>query len=465
VHLSLFKPTLIFSILLSFQTSYADIWPTQNRWDQPVQVSCSKWPQAYKADCEEFFNRNLKQNTKWSDLYSAWVRDFWHKEIYLNPSSPLKGIATDCADASYGMRVYFSWLFNLEFKIKYPGASGRFITNSDNNFNQIAQPEARLKAFLKWLGGLVSTRSLPDDTFPIALEEKFFRPGILFNTKTHTNQMVDVDVYGVGKFLYSTVPLRVRELKELFDYPSSIPSDFSQFSDGFRAFLEPQDYAKPMKEIPGYSLEQFNLTGISQKGEESKNQISSAQIGQFYDKLQERFQREPEPVGRKVTRFLQSVCSQVRERMVLIQDTLAINEGKCISSKSTYDEFSTPSRDRELKNLFEKGRYLYQMLQNTELRQQALRSSDVSTALKEYEVFVLDTIFRNPGLELNVSQDWSDNYCQLEPLIRNPDQRKLTLRRVWQKILTNALVSDPNAGFYQRWGMEPYEAKCSEPKN
>jgi hypothetical protein len=449
--------------------AFADVWPTLNRWESSSTPNCQGWPQNSQAVCKEFV-ATLSPGSDWETIYSKWVEKFWTTEALTTDKSLLEGLPHDCADASYAMRTYFSYLFRLEFKINNPEQSGTYITNSMKSYDRFANQEDRFRHFMVDIFKNTNTRTLPEDTYPIAINQRVFRPGIIYVAVApgnHSLQIASLDKFGYASTLSSTVPPEPKPLSELHSLPFYAPSDFASFRDGYRAFKQPKHFSMPQTSLPGFSLEQFKISkSILDKWVKKATGVTAAtSIYSFQKEIQTRLQLEEPPLMMQLEGALQDACHFTRIRNQIVLATLEIKPKSCIKDFNFYDSYSTPDRDQELSLIFEKAQTLYRILGRFDTRTiellfplTTIERERLSDRLK-----VLHAIFDEPSQLIGLSEDYSQSWCSIEPTLPKKD-RQLSLRRTWQAISESRLVADPNGTFTQRWGLAPFLPVCPVPK-
>jgi hypothetical protein len=146
-------------ILLNFfiaTTAHAAVWESKNNWSPEWEKKFQEW------------------------IQTSWQVDFFSRKTLPNgQSNPYYGIQTDCADTVYTSRVIFAYENSLPFVVRDPSASGRTLSNKMARFD--SQPNLkRVKSFLNYIYDIVSTSSLPGDTYPVAItRETVSRPLLL----------------------------------------------------------------------------------------------------------------------------------------------------------------------------------------------------------------------------------------------------------------------------------------------
>lgn len=395
---------IVFSaaFILSVQ-SYGSVWESQNQWTPERETQ-----------------------------FSNWVKTDWDDEIFMREGSILKGIETDCADASYTMRMYFSFLNKLPFKIYNPAGTSKYITNDSKDFDNISDSKARFLAFVRFVNDLTDTGSLGHDTYPIAINKSTMRSGIVYvSPNDHTYQIKKINENGIPTIYSSTVPKEVRYLNIVESFPFYMPKDLINHRDGYRAFKQPQDYEVSESQIAGYSLEQYEMSKAM--GED---------ILGFGDLLAKKLSSRAESLGEQIDRGALNLCTAVQNRAITISWTIlrvSKNNYACFNS-SQYDLESTPSRDKRIKMI-----YLH--------LQDLARDPHFFDATSRFQMSIRVLFDGKPNPELGIL-----SWCPISKYGNISEE--ISLKTVWQSIQANKFVSDPNASTKARWGLEDYAPRC-----
>lgn len=398
------KSIFLVSVLsLSMQASYADVWNNENQW-----------------------------NEEWETQFSIWVEKEWDDEIFMRPDSILYNVKTDCADASYTMRMLFSYLNKLPFVIQNPNQPKMYLSNSIKDFDHLKNEKDRFLKFVDAINAMTDSGTLSNDTYPIQMDRKYFRAGVLYvSPNDHTYQVKSIDESGVPTVYSSTVPQEARYLSILNSFPFYVPGDMKNYRDGFRAFKQPHHYKMSSSLIPGFGLEQFEM-----------GQMTKDDLFAFGDLVAKKIQTKSEsPVG-QMRRLLLNICSSVQLRAIHISWTEVKKIEKNIQcfNSADYENESTPSRDKRIVMMYQQLNSVYR---------------SINEKPNDGYYNVADYIFS----ENSQSHPSMEKWCPIST--HNEGSEKINLRSVWQAIERNQFVSDPHANFLQRWGFEDYEVKCS----
>jgi len=349
--------------------------------------------------------------------YSAWVETNWTNDVFTNVQSPLFGLKTDCADASYAMRAYYAFLNGLPVYFhRYDGAK---IDQTLSSFDYIKDPISRFRSYLNYVFDVTDTRTLSGDTYAIAINRQQVRAGIVYvSPGIHSYQITGLDIYGVPQTLSSTVPREQRLLFSHYGFPFYVPHDTKKYLDGFRAFKT---------DVPRESSrEQFDI-GV----------VVAGDFISYQEKMIQKLQLQVEPFSRRITRIKGNLCFFSRERAVLVADAFVAHQargGSCFGA-AAFDNYSTYIRDEKLKKYF------------LELKKMTSSPAWVTTPQSAKKSLLSVFLMELP-----------DDDCTVETSL--PIKPTLRLAEIYQALDAKKIVSDPNATMAQRWGIQPYQPLC-----
>ncbi|OGT93427.1 MAG: hypothetical protein A2286_02020 [Gammaproteobacteria bacterium RIFOXYA12_FULL_61_12] len=339
--------SILLLLLLSQTAVQAAVWETKHQWDDA-----------------------------WEERFSQWVSTGLTQDIFMN--GKYGGIKHDRADSAYFTRLIFAYENGLPFVILDPrfrsykkekvqimmpktgdmNSPYNVVTrmiSSEMRFYDALEPERRFRRFINLVGDVVGSNSLFNDTYPVQLDRRWFRPGVVAGlprapvhaggpnpfffedngpngaaeTAGHSQIVVGLDSNGVIRYLKSTVPAQLRLLQ-----PTTLNIFVPHPRGGsFRYWKQPQHYKMRDEQIPGYGTEQYEIKGI------------------FEDEVQKRFALTEETRDQKLGRLAGEVCSQVAQRVPVVNEAWqykATIGARCMDFKE-FDSYSTPSRDGKIK--------------------------------------------------------------------------------------------------------------------
>jgi hypothetical protein len=381
------KLTALLVLLLSPLTSIAAVWETRNSW-----------------------------NPSWEARYEEWVKNEWRVDIFTSSRSPYRGLAPDCADTVYSMRAIFAFENGLPFVFVDPSTQRTVISNEIRKFDGVAEGAPRLVRFLAWSYDILSTSSLPNDTYPVAISRDTVRAGglLLAKESKHSYTIKKLNDTGVPVLVYSTQAntgdLKVRSWPSvgyLFAEGIKQPS-------GIRDFRLPEDLLKPVWEVPGYSDEQYQVG-------------ANRWVPTMQSKLALRSESAPE----LMKRLMEDVCQLAQTRVQLVaeaQNKIRAVGDRCFNA-AEYDDLSTPSRDGQLKSAFQDLSAGYARVLKKKLKLNREMSEQLAN------------IFAKSG-----ANETDIQYCVVKY------GRKISLGELRRRLEANLISSNPNDTLEVRWG-------------
>jgi hypothetical protein len=339
-------------------------------------------------------------------------------------------LTLDCADTVYSMRIIFSAENGLPFAMKDPTGGSRLITQQMTRFDRESDPGKRVRSFLSFVYGVGSTASLPNDTYPVSPDARGIRPGGLLLTDAashHSWTIQEITPEGLPRLVYSSRPAKTEILTRLgfptvgFVFPNGIKEERNA---GFRAFRHPEDLAKPVWEIPGYSRGQYEIPE-----------------DQWRETIQARLATRHESAESRVVRVLDEVCAGARERVTAVNEGLALlmslPANACMTAQQ-FDDYSTPNRDRRLLGSF---------VDLEEATHAALASHTPLTTETLQKLVAVGV----PGVDPASLPGAPQSFCALE-ISRG---QTLTLAEVRSRSKNGLLSSNPHDPLEMRWGSVP----------
>ena len=197
---------------------------------------------------------------------------------------------------------------------------------------------------------------MPNDTYPIKINRQWVKPGALYLhpkisrghmfTYGHVYMLREVSESGMIEYMSSTSPRTVKELTTRYDL------QYAPYTHGggFRRWKQSQFYDWGKEELPGYSLEQFNI-GKWRSGKQSEDQKArwqSAIISKLRTKLPT-FEEQRDA-------FVHNLCGSFKSRVDIVRDGWQVSNtlnGACMGP-AAYDDYSTPSRDSKISYEFKR---------------------------------------------------------------------------------------------------------------
>lgn len=406
---------LLFSLCVLWGAiAQAAVWTEVNQWSQAYEDRFAEW------------------------VRTDWTTDFFSRKTLRNgQSNPYYGLRVDCADTVYSMRIIFAYENRLPFVAQDPTASGKTISNKMSRWDGQAELQ-RVRNFLRFIYDTMSTRSLPNDTYPVAISRDTIRSGGLMATtkKNHHSWTIkDILPIGVPYLVYNSVvgAYSGYGLQERQSWPNPewvFEGDYSVSSGaGFRSWRPASALNKPVWQTPGYSEEQFKIP-----------------LSKWVRHVQSRLALRQETDDQLVNRLLKTTCEGLTGRVPSINEGIQYlqKNSKCMDY-ATYDTYSTPNRDRRIFDDFMSLRRAYREIL------QINGGNQLSTATKSQ----LNKIF--PAITLSAAAETSRmtaqgitaaSVCVAEYL----PGRKMDLAEFKRRLFLGLISNNPHDGGEYRWG-------------
>lgn len=281
----------------------------------------------------------------WEERFAEWVRTSWQVDFFSRASlsngqsNPYAGLRLDCADTVYSMRIIFSYENKLPFVVQDPTASGKTLSNKMSRWDGQSET-SRIRNFLNFMYQTLSTRSLPNDTYPTAISREAIHSGSLIMTvaKNHHSWSVkEMLPIGVPYLVFnSTVGAGTGAgLQQRQSWPNPewvFEEDFSAAGNaGFRYWRPAAYINQPVWKVPGYSEEQYHIP-----------------LNKWVRTVQSKLALRQETDTQLLTRMMKTTCENLTGRVSAVNDGLSYlkgNSNKCMDY-ATYDIYSTPNRDQ-----------------------------------------------------------------------------------------------------------------------
>jgi len=313
----MFRSLIFVGTLLAGICAQAAVWTDVNAWSPAYEARFAEW------------------------VRTEWRVDFFSRKYLPNgQSNPYYGMRMDCADTVYSMRIIFAYENRLPFVIQDPTASGKTISNKMSRWDSQSENN-RLRNFLWFMYETISTRSLPNDTYPVAISrDTIHSGGLMLTTKKnhHSWTIKEILPIGVPYLVYNSVvgSNSGYGLQERQSWPNPdwvFETDFTPAgSAGFRYWRPAAYLNRPVWEVPGYSEEQYRIP-----------------LNKWVRYVQNRLALRQETDNQMITRLLKTTCEGFTGRVTAVKEGLDYlkKNSRCMDY-ATYDTYSTPNRDRRV---------------------------------------------------------------------------------------------------------------------
>lgn len=381
---------------------------------------------------------NRRWNEDWEKKFAEWVEKEIDKDFFKRYK-----IYTDCADAAISVRAIFARIHHLP--VMFAGrhfsqsqkkwAREKTVKNWDEqNWKTALMEDIRFRKALEvWKLG-VGTVNLHEDTFPLRVRRESdttrlascVRPGTVLLTRGHTRftKKVDSLSWNPVEELSSTVPSAIRTLSQGPVSLSNFPASESSAKKPDRGVLgwnwivncNGKFVKMADSKMPNYSREQYEFHKIY--GKNYKNLL--AELG----RAKALTSPEKEDIDKLVKSLKESLESRVETvtngYQAYLQDPEAFED---VEGRS-YDNYSTPTRDKAILDRFDALEFIIKKHSDS----LGMNMADLYKKLSEVKVEI------TPGKTVNAVQ-------------------------VLWVMRTDESVSDPRVPIEKRWGLELMESE------
>ena len=205
-------------------------------------------------------------------------------------------------------------------------------------------------------------------------------------------------------------------------------------SKGFRRFIWPRYLKAKKSEYPAemdYSEEQYLLA----------KKVSTKE---FFNQIQGQLKSIDESTEDEIKRKVKSICGQIQDRVTEVNEARQFLKSKQRNYCMTYtqfDTYSTPMRDKELKESFESLKFTVK---------RAIASKKLKSISKEFKEVIVDLFSKK--IKKNIK-----SYCEF----KINDQKTLSISQVYKRMKKGLISSDPHQPAAARWGeATPIETGC-----
>lgn len=441
---------VILGSLLS-DVAYSAVWVEENAWSSSWEAKYAEW---------------LKLN--------AGPKMFALEKRANNEPNPYYGIRVDCADLVYSLRIIFSFENKLPFTMTNPVGRGiSVISNQITRFDAAEEGVPRLRKFLTWIYDLVSTHGLPRDTYSVGFDQ--IGPGtiILTTRKNHHSWTIkEISKAGNPSLIFNSTNARTSGLtvQERQSWPNpawifepeidkndatkNISVYFPGSYPGFRHWRPAEYLNQDEKTIPGYSDEQFKV-GINKwkamamsslaKVQESIDQVVMRLLNDACADLKQRVEAVESAERYKVALAADFAAGKSENESKFIKDFMSDSDRpsdkRCLTAK-TFDEFSTPSRDKRLIDAIVLARaYFSYGVRNFGTKAFSAANLETYNAIFPFNQ-------ESASAEAKKDEGAASSFCKMSV----PVVGTLSLAQFKRRIFLNRFSSNPNDSYSVRFG-------------
>ncbi|MBL7543242.1 MAG: hypothetical protein JNL11_05470 [Bdellovibrionaceae bacterium] len=393
-------------------TTFAEVWTVTKSWDTDAEKQYSIWVQ--KNWSIDFFSRKENQD---------------------GTPNIFQGLRVDCADTVYSTRVIFAYLHSLPFVMNDASGGKNLISNSMTRWDSLPEKD-RVRKFLVFIYNIVSTKSLPYDTYPVKVSPSTIVPGALILTvgKNHHSWVIrNIFSTGIPHLIFNSTVNAYSSL--ILQERKSWPNGDWVFEDditpkghaGIRYWRKESELKLPVWQVTGYSEDQYTM-----------------KAGKWKYELQKILQTAEESNQQKVTRLIENICADIRQRAEAVRESEAFlksNNYACLS-EADFDSFSTPSRDKRLADEIIYLRNFLKMLVS--------EKTEISLDAKTWQQ--LNNVF--PNLDVSIDEESrhqkiisvsANSFCKTKYFSRSQNTEHTTdFAEIKRRLFLHRLSSNPN---------------------
>lgn len=372
----------------------------------------------------------------WEKKYQQWIKEDVEGDFFKKLGGAYEQLPLDCADAAYGLRIYFSFKHKLPWKSA--GAkwdryySGEF-SNQMTEFDHLENPDDKVAALIEFLLDRIGTHSLAEtDSFSVGFND--IKPGDVFMYKyckddsctRHTYIIKDINADGTFDVLYGTQnrakkkwPLGRTKREYLQHKPD-------YYDWGFKRFKTDVDAYTSSRKILLNNDEQYTVA----------NRLTE---DQFFDYVNASVRVIEETATKKLVRLTESLCYALQARNTVVGDAITYmeEEGNRCMDEATFDIYSTPSRDSGIYKQYKK-------------LEQYVNSLTPETKVNAWMLDLAQGIFQPNRTRKNEKRQ--NEFCKLN-ISNGYMSRSINLATFYHKLIDGMVSYHPNDNVFWRWGI------------
>jgi hypothetical protein len=396
-------------------SSQAAVWPTVHQWSPEME-----------------------------QRYTEWVRQNWNINIFANPTqrngqkNPYYGLRVDCADTVYSMRIIFSYENGLPFVVNDPSSSGKTLSSEMSRWDSQDQT-SRIRNFLNYMYDNLSTHTLPNDTYPVAITPEAVHAGGLMMTVAlnhHSWSLQDVTAIGVPHLIFNSVIGSGTSvvLQERTSWPNPDwvfeGNQTPAGNAGFRYWKPIQYLTTPNWQVPGYSEEQY-IVRLVKWNDFGQNRLA--------------VRKETDPA--MMSRLMGVACDGAQSRVNVVRDAVAYvaKTGGACMTYDTYDNYSTPARDQRVFDDIMALRRSYRNILKANGGNQL--SQAVKDQLNKLYPFIMDAAV-NETRKMAAQGVTAASVCPMDYVAG----KRIDLAEFKRRIFAGLMSSNPLDDMQYRWG-------------
>ena len=286
-------------------------------------------------------------NLKWEAKYSEWIKEEFTQDFFLKHH-----ISTDCADVAFVLRWIFARMNYLPAANTMAG-SGKILSQDHfiRKWKRLKRDELWYKdevflAAIDYLKDTTYSKTLKKDTYPVELSKSAFREGVIQLNPTHVRVISQINYDGSGVPIlkqYSTRPTGIRQMAQevMLNFTS-----IAEVDGGFVKFRWPQKSKKKWKLVEAKKMKWFSKEQYKEFFLDGSVNFTKYLMNKLDIKMNARA---------TVSSMLGAIKEFVFQRDGIVAEGYQYCLDKdCEVGTVTYDDWSTPSRDKRAVEFFDK---------------------------------------------------------------------------------------------------------------
>ncbi|SHO43602.1 hypothetical protein [Desulfopila aestuarii] len=272
--------------------------------------------------------------------FAQWVEASINEDFFIRHN-----IAIDCADVPYAVRWIYARIAHLPAAVTTE--DGLLFGNWSTAFSYLPTAkewyrDRRFRQSLLHILELTSTKTLPQDTYPIRISAGSLTAGAIFLHDGHAGIIgrivTDGSTYSPVQTWEATLPRKITQLRQRNYFGTDIEHEqgtgllrfrWPQFNSGRWLYFA-------VEQEPFFSLEQYSS--------------DFCKIGEsFDDAIARRIDPKPRSPAKRVHLIIDSIYRYLLDRVKLVQTGFAYcRKNGCPEGSSSWEIYSTPSRDEKI---------------------------------------------------------------------------------------------------------------------
>lgn len=394
----------------------------------------------------------LNWDAYWDKKFESWIKNEVEGDFFKKLGERYKSLPLDCADAYYGLRVYFSYLKKLPWNSnaqkwnRHDNYSTGY-SNEMTKWDHLSSESDRVAELIRFLLDRVGTESLANlDSYPVSLMD--VRAGDIYMYKygsdgsytRHAYIIKEVNSDGTFDVLYGT-QLRAKKLWPL----GKTGNEYLQHkpdlkSWGFKRYKSNLDIKTDETRIPLANFEQYEVA----------KRVTEEQFFDYVNVALRVFEESP---TRKTKRLLNGLCRSLQAREIVVDDAIEWqdeNRNRCMN-EAQYDAYSTPSRDLGIKKKYQQLKSYFE-----KLRMEG-REEKVSSYYRNIVNKILDPYQSRYG-----NNDVT-KFCSIDVGSPSTGYRSVDLGTFYTALNNREVSYHPNDNILRRWGFRHRsQTRCRE---